>query len=357
MKKVKNILFKVELDGHGVVNYDSNDQKWMLDNTHLRNNGKRGNISYAKKNFYKNYDDKLSYKLKISSDALKHNMFRNDVIAQTPNIAHHDALLYSYIASPLSLVRGYLFANKTETVKRKGAITLSSAEQTCNAISKIEVFSRSGEKVANDGSSDKNDNSFYLKETVGNIKYEAMGSIDLMTLQFVSCDSVFDRYSFNPDKYHLYKQFLSQKLSGFDSELGYYQMKNTSIEIPEYGILLNDKNIVQLVKYSLKKILNINIKKKDAFATVKTLKIKLVKKPSEDTFNDDDGWVEITSEEDIDNLDFNPHIFYEFVDIEEAKQKRKEIKDEMERVLKEEKKKKQEEEKKKKKTKKSKDDE
>ncbi len=338
MKNVKNILFKMEMNGHGVVNYDSNDQKYVLKDTHLRNVGGHSNVSYAKKNLYKDDEGKITYKLKISSDALKNNMFRHDVIAQTPNIAHHDALLYSYIASPLSLVRGYLFANKPETVKRKGAITLSSAEQTCNAMSKIEVFSRSGEKVVQNEDSDKNDTTYYQKETIGNIKYEAMGNIDLMTLQFISCDSVFDRYSFNPDKYHLYKQFLAQKLSGFNSELGYHQMKNTSIEIPEYGVLLSEENVVQLVKDSLKKVFNINIKKKDAFATVETLKVKLVEKPAEDTFNNEDGWIEIKSEEDIDNLDFDPYMFYELIDIEVAKIKRQEIKDEMKRVLDEEKK-------------------
>ncbi|MFW6272243.1 MAG: hypothetical protein ACOC2U_00470 [bacterium] len=337
--KTKNVLFKVEMSGHGIVNYDSNDQKYVLKNTHLRNVGGHSNVSYAKKNLYIDDDGNTTYKVKISSDALKNNMFRHDVIAQTPNIAHHDALLYSYIASPLSLVRGYLFANKSETVKRKGAITMSSAEQTCNAMSKIEVFSRSGEKQTNDGSSDKSDNSFYSKETIGDVKYQSMGNIDLMSLQFVSCDSIFDRYSFNPDKYHLYKQFLAQKLPGFDSDLGYYQLKNTSIDIPEYGVLLSEENVVTLIKDALKKIFNINIKKKDAFAKVETLKIKLVNNPTEDTFSNEDGWMEITSEEDIDNLDFDPYMFYEITDTEDAKNKRQEIKDEMKRILDEEKKK------------------
>lgn len=342
MKDVKNILFKVELDGHGVVNYDSNDQKYVLGKTHLKNVGGHSNVSYAKKNLYMNDNGDVSYKLKISSDSLKHNMFRNDVIAQTPNIVHHDALLYSYIASPLSIVRGYLFANKTETVKRTGAITITDAEQTCTAMSKIEVFSRSGEKQSNDGTSDKNDNSFYSKETVGDIKYQSMGDIDLMGLQFISCDSVFDRYSFNPDKYHLYKEFLSQKLPNFDSDLGYFQLKNTSIEIPEYGVLLSEENVVYLVKEALKKIFNINMKKKDSYAKIKSLKVKLVEKPIEDTFENEDDWVEIKSEEDIDALDINPHMFYESVDIEKAKKQREDIKQRMKLALDEEKKKDQE---------------
>lgn len=29
MKKVKNILLRLNLEGNGIVNYDSNDQKWI----------------------------------------------------------------------------------------------------------------------------------------------------------------------------------------------------------------------------------------------------------------------------------------------------------------------------------------
>lgn len=336
---VKNILLKLELEGQGIVNYDSNDQKWVLNQTHLKNNGKHGNVSYAKKNFYKDENDELTYKIKISSDSLKHDMFKSDLIAQTPNISYHPTLLYNYIASPLSIIRGYLFANTKETLKRKGAITLCDAEQTCDAMSTINVFSRSGEKKVGEVNDDKGDTTFYAKETVGKIKYESIGNIDLMGLQFISCDSVFDRYSFNPDYYNLYKQFLTQKIPNFNSELGYYQQKNSSIEIPEYGVLLNEENVVYLVKESLKKLLAINIKRKDSYAKVSTLKIKLVEKPNEERFNIEDNWITINSDEDIDKLDFEPYMFYSLVDYDKAKKDRIEIEKEIEKALKDEKKK------------------
>lgn len=348
---VKNILLKLELEGQGIVNYDSNDQKWVLDQTPLRNNGKHSNVSYAKKNFYKDENDKLFYKIKISSDSLKHDMFKGDVIAQTPNIAYHSTLLYNYMASPLSLIRGYLFTEK-ETFKRKGAITLCDAEQTCDAISSINVFSRSGEKKEGKVD-DKGDTTFYSKETVGKIKYESIGNIDLMGLQFISCDSVFDRYSFNPDYYNLYKQFLCQKIPNFNSELGYYQQRNSSIEIPEYGVLLNEENVVYLVKESLKRLLAINIKRKDSYAKVVSLKIKWVEKPNQERFNNEDNWITISSDEDIDKLDFEPYMFYSLVDYDKAKKDRMEIEKEIEKALKDKKKKSDTD----KKPKKSKDDE
>jgi hypothetical protein len=59
---------------------------------------------------------KTVYKIKISSDALKcyfHWWWTN------PNISQHKVLLNSFIGSTMGLVRGYMFANKTETIKEK----------------------------------------------------------------------------------------------------------------------------------------------------------------------------------------------------------------------------------------------
>lgn len=338
--KIKNILFKADLIGKGIVNMDSGDQKWIFDQesgSHL-NLGKDKqfkNLSFAKKNFYRNDDGKLIYKLKISSDCLKNNMFSSDVLSQSPKITYEDAVLYSYIASPMSLIRGYLFANKKETLKRSGALTICDAEQTCNAVSTMEFFSKSGEKTSNDGESDKSDTTIYKKETVGDISYSTIGNVDLMKLQFISADQVFDRYGFNPDKFSMYKSFLSLRLKNFNSELGYYGIKDSALDIPEFGIKLSNENITELVKETLKKLISINIKRKGSFAKVSSLKIKLVFDPLKDTFSSKDNWIEIKSIEDIDNLSFEIEDFYTKVNIDEAKKLRENI----ENSLKEEQKK------------------
>ena len=136
-KKVKNVLFRTKIKGNGVVNFDSSEQKFMFNSTDLHNMKTRhDNVSFAKKKFYKE-DDKLTYKLSISSDCLRHDIFKEDVLVQSPNVLNSKHVLYSFIASPASLLRGYLFANQTETLKRKGALTITDAEQTCNAVSYI----------------------------------------------------------------------------------------------------------------------------------------------------------------------------------------------------------------------------
>ena len=82
MKKIKTIQFKLNLTGDGIVNFDSNEQKWIhINNTTGLSGNRNDNVSYAKKNFYKtNKLDKdskeiLDYKIKISSDCLKKAIF------------------------------------------------------------------------------------------------------------------------------------------------------------------------------------------------------------------------------------------------------------------------------------------
>jgi len=327
MKKVKNLLIKLELDGVGVVNMDSNSQKWVLRKTHLNN--LNDNVSFAKKAFVENNDSEnksdVDFKLKISDDCILKNAFRYDFISPTPNIIHHPALLYGNIASPVSILKGYLFPSPNETLKRKGSLKLTAAIQTCNAKSIIETFSRSGEKISNDGSTDKKDTTFFSKETIGEIKYAASGNIDLMSLQFLPCDAVFDRYQFNPDYFNLYKTFLQKKMPDFNSELGYFQLKNSSIEIPEYGVMFSNENVIFLVKEALKRLLGVNVVRKGAYANVSSMKIKLVNDPLTDTLYNDADWIQIENQDDIDNLNFHVHEYYELIDIEVAKKFREDF--------------------------------
>ena len=306
-KKVKNILFRMKVKGEGIVNFDSSEQSWAYNGTNLhRMKTNHKNTTYAKKKFYGKTDD-LTYKLSISSDCMKHEVFSKDILFQSPNLINNEALLYSFIASPVSLLRGYLFADGSEPYKRKGVITMVDAEQTCDAISHIETFSRSGMK-----NEDKEivDNSFYKKEVVGKVEYSTNGNIDLMQLQFVSCSQLFDRYAFNPDLFETYTKFMQTKLTSFNSKLGYYLIKDSVVELPEYGFIMSDENIQILVKMLFERLLQMNIKRKNAFAKTEKLEYKLVYDVLEDTFENEDGWKQLTHKSEIDTISFVPESFY-----------------------------------------------
>lgn len=308
-KKVKNILFKLDIQGNGVVNYDSNDQKYLWN----KNTEKAGvefvkydNVSFAKKRWYKN-GDAVEKKIIISSNCLRHYIFKNELEVYSPETAIDDHLLISMIASPALISRGYMSLTKGETsVKRSTSLNITDAEQTNGAISTLDTFSRSGAKTQDES---KSDNTFFKKETVGNIEYTTKGNIDLMNLQFISCDEVFDRMAFDPDFFEEYSQILRGYLPDFSSSLKYYKSNTSVIDIPEYGILLSPQNIQFLVKDLLKRMLRFSIRKASAYAETTSLKIKLVYDVVEDKINNNEGWTEVT-EDVINNLEFDPEIFY-----------------------------------------------
>ena len=333
-KQVKNILLKVEMVGNGVVNYDSSSQSYFWN----ENTAKTGqeiitdkNVKFAKKRWYKKEDGKTDYKLIISGGCLRHNIYGDDAQFQSPNIINSDHLLISMIASPAMLTRGYMFAKKELTIKRKSALCITDAEQTNDAMSTIETCNVAGGKLKDDN---KADITYFKKESVGNITYEASGNIDMMQLQFVSCDELFDRMSLKPDLFDFYTQVLKTRLPNFNSKLGYYQIANSVVELPEYGFMLNNADTLELTKDLLHKILKTDIRTATAFARVSSIKIKLVEDVFEDLIDDEEGWIEITpkTKDIIDTLDFDTNTFYNEYDFKAAKDLRLDLETKMEEI-------------------------
>lgn len=307
MKKTKSILISLTLEGEGLVNYEgsSQSQKKLLKDNPALEYGKDNNFSYAKKNFYKDAAGKMTYKPKISSDCLRNSIFKSALPFQTPNMLSKgsEELLYAYITSPSALMRGYCFAAENgATIKRKSPFTLTAAES--NNLTHLEVMARSG---------DRNSTSFFYKETSGEITYEARGIIDLHELQFISCDSLFDRAAFSQDLSTKFLQNLKSYLPSFQlpkvTEDGYvsasYAIKTAAAKIPEVGVLLGNEEVNTITKELLKNILNIQINRATAYVKTSSLKIKLVNDPLIDTYNNLEDWIEISSEKDIDNLTFD----------------------------------------------------
>lgn len=325
---VRSILFRLGIAGNGIVNFDSTDQKFIYNGEAKSNKKTRfDNVSYGKKSFSRDEDGNLIDKIKISSNSIKHQLFSDDLVAHNPNVMHNSALFMNYIASPAAIVRGYLFTVRDRSsYKKKSPLIMTDAIQSCNAISTLEVCTRSGEKKMED--SETSDTTLFYKESVGEIKYKSTGIIDLKELQFVSCDQTMDRYSFNPDHFEIYKKFLSSRMDGVeDLELGYYKLVNSIVNLSEQGFLLSKEQLNFIVKMILKKLLALHITRRGAFAMTESLQIKFVTNPLVDTFTSQDNWVDITSEESIDAIDFEPMFFYGKVSDEEENALRNEIKE------------------------------
>ena len=316
MEKVKNILFRMKLKGNGIVNFDGTEQRFLLNGTDLHHmKTAHNNMSPAKKRLYRD-GDKTTYKICISSNCLRYNLFKDVIPYQSPNLINLEPILYAFIASPSALLRGYQFSG---IVNRTGPLCITDAEQTNNAVSHIETFSRSGPKNTD---AEIVDNTFFKKEVVGYIEYACIGNIDLMNLQFVSCDAIFGRLAFNSDRFNMYKQFLKAKMPDFDSELGYYQIKNSDVKLPEHGFLLNNANMEHLVREQLERLLRFSIKKSGAYVETSKLEYKIVYDALEDTLDNEDGWVKLSNMSDINKISFDAEDFYVLKDSDTAKQER-----------------------------------
>lgn len=339
----KSILLRIELEGNGIVNFDSKDQKFLW-NKLSREKWNHDNINFAKKVWEYNEDGKLTYKVKISSDSLRHAIFGDNIPCQTPNVSDNQIVYLTYLASPSAICRGYMNTDKDYQYKKKSALSLTSAVQTNNTLSSIEVGTTSGVKNTDEN---KSDNTLHYHETIGDITYLATGVIDLMQLQFVSMDEIFDRLALNSDYFNVYKTALKYKMSTFNSEPKYYHYKSSDIEIPELGFVFSNDDMNFLVKYLLKSILKTNIKKRNAYANVSKVQIKIVEDCTIDTKNSNDGWIDLTNDV-IDNLNLDVEVFFEEENnIEKVKELRFEF-EEADRIRKEESKKKKEDAKKKK---------
>lgn len=317
MKKVKNILFKLELKGNGIVNYDHPDQRHIMRKYHKDSMYNNENLIFGKKVF-----DDEGYKLKISSDCIRHNIFINEIPYQTPDIAQYDKLLKLFVSSPAALLRGYLFPRKDDSgLKRKSPFTITQATQTNNAKVYTETCSTSGVR---------NETSFYKKESIGDIEYLSKGNIDLKHLQFISTDERFDRQALKSD---WATDFLNHINTVYNKDYkfteGIFTPKGSVLEESSYyenGLLLSESTVIDLVKTLLGNILQFRINKNGSYAEFKSLKIKLVYDCTEDTFGSDRDWVNISSWDDINNLYFPIEDFYTQGDKEVGKKIREEIK-------------------------------
>lgn len=317
MKKVKNILFKLELKGNGIVNYDSSDQRHIMRKYHKDSMYNNENLIIGKKVF-----DDEGYKLKISSDCLRHNIFINEIPYQTPDIAQYDKLLKLFVSSPAALLRGYLFPDsKVGILKRKSPFTITQATQTNNAKVYTETCSTSGVR---------GETSFFKKESIGDIEYLAKGNIDIKRLQFISTDIRFDRQAIPSGWCH---EFISTINNVYGKEYkfvnGIFTPKGSVLDNSSYyenGLLMDEETVIDLVKILLTNMIKFRIDKNGSYVEFKSLNIKFVYDCTEDKFDDNRDWINISNLDDINKLSFIIDEFYNLGDEETYNKNEAEIK-------------------------------
>lgn len=289
-KNVRAIKFVAEFDGVGCVNFDSKAQSFFLNATGLGCEATfNDNVLLAKK-IFKNVvtpegKNMSLFKYKVSSECIRHAIYEDVIPFQNPAISSNPITLYNAIAMPCYITRGYMFSQKTSnTLRKKSIVTVCDAIENGDWRNKIsfDFHSRSGGKdtsTKNDG--EQKDTTIYNIENVGNNTYTSEGYIDLTELQFIPCDPLYDRMSVDADggkNEEIYMNALKCNLPSFKGGFDYYYINNTysNDHWAERGILLDKQSVDFLIKDVLKRIMNVNILRRNAYFRFKNLYISVI---------------------------------------------------------------------------------
>ena len=321
VKTVKGLLFKVKMDGIGTVNFDDSDARFIVSrygNPATKKPYSNSNIKVAKSEYRQVGTDENGaplYKrtLKISSECLRHAIFEKDYDVTNGRIMRNDAFLSSFISSPAALLRGYMFADDKETIKAKSPVTIGAAIETSGAVITPEIGTVSG---------DKEKTSLFYTENTGRTKYETKGFVNLKQLEFLSCDIFFERRavksSWVETENGLLNVAFKQRYGKVPYSLGVYTATANAFtkHIGEYGLHFNMDFRKYLIVEFFKRLLSVNITRSGSFARVSEISVKPVYDGLKDTFESNDGWVDLSSEAEIGEFveSLNIYDFYEECD-------------------------------------------
>lgn len=335
---MKSILLDIKFKGNGIVNFDDNSRPLQImknlgltvkgDNINNKNN-KIAKHHYekigTKTNSYGEVEDVYGYKIIVSSDCLRHGIFGR---VPSTEILYNDKVMLNYLTSEVALCRGYLFLSDKYQYKKSSPLTITNAEQEdINTEINLQTHSVEGakkdDKTGNDENSvnnseddEKSKANYYMVETIGEKTYHSRGKINLSELMFISADCKFDRLAVEPDFVFngQYQKMLKNHYGDIaNAKVGYWQLKSEFAPVvnAEYGVLLNNELVEHMVKRTLHRILNMEINRATATFNVETLRIKFVNNIFTDTYDNEEGWITITSDTDIDELNgIYPDDFY-----------------------------------------------
>ena len=319
--EIQSINFKLTLKGRGIVNCESNENYYWV---------KNNNFTPAKKNIY---PDRFFFK--DSSYCIKHAIYDSMGLSNVPaNIRLFPELFYGeYLTSPAILLRGCAELNSKGRNKRKSPVGITDAEEIgeghpvvnnrpqCN----FELHTRSGYKNTDDTNS--KDTTLFFREETGDITTVAQCWIDVEELQFISADDIYDRMYLDTDG-GVYEELF---LDGLKKNLKYAEDERPELKAykifnsiagdayAERGILLNHASVDMLVKMTLKSILNLSIKRSNAYRNaVPSLALEIRTAYGCET-------VEVTPDN-IDEFTFVPHAKYTEVDYSEIIKRREAFK-------------------------------
>lgn len=269
---VKTLELKIYFEGDGCVNYDSPESQNFIGNRFT-------NKKVTKKSFKWGKNDKnetvFYFKNKVSSECLRHELFKNEIEFSNSNLSLIKSVLLKAITKPAMILKGYLFPDVTST-KLSSPIAIGDAVDVQDYIEfnqknlMYDVHTQAGERT---------ETSLYYVGMSSLTDYVANGKINLIMLQFLSGDVLYDRPAVLVDGGIEEKLYLDEmrKNYGDDVSFKYYYKKNsiTEDEWAERGILFSKDAVDMLVKDAIKRIMNIDIQRKGSFLKFKKMYVNV----------------------------------------------------------------------------------
>lgn len=311
---MRNLEFKLTLEGMGIVNFDANDyQKYIFGK--MLHSSLKDNIKVGKKYFFvedekdKDSEDVYTFKPFIDSNAVRRHLFGHAIDGY---LAKHVELFLDQAATWQNIVRGWVVTGQNnETVTRKSAICVTD-------------FLLDGEKMKAPnlviGTSDsidpltskRSDTSMFYVEKLGDTKWVGHGNININQLMFISASEDAGRMAIKSEYLEKYVECLSNRFGDkFDGKIGYYRTGQSTV--PEKGVLFNNVFGDYIIRKTLEAMLSLNITRAQSYAETTKLMVRILNTPF-DYESQNEGWIEIRSLSDIASLDFG-YLDHQIVDV------------------------------------------
>ncbi len=257
--QLSTIKIQVTFKGQGIVNFDSTDQKWMVNKSLGANVISHDNTKIAKASYTKDADGKIVRTLKVSSQCLRQAIYG---VKHNPNIMYSAELFNDSITSKPALVGGYMYVNeKKGAARRKSPLAVTDAHEVSGAISMFNVHSNSG---------DRNDTSLYYVEEVGATRFVSDMFIDLSELKHVPLSDTYGRNSVFPDGEEVFKAKLTEKYGTITE--GFFHMDGEEGVVPEYGVDISDAAVVDIFRDLIAHIKQLRIVRANGYLEFESMK-------------------------------------------------------------------------------------
>lgn len=278
MKKIigiKSVDFKIEASGFGVVNWNSTASLYSKQAGKTLNNHSLPKMRGVDIFKIKGFDDiNDNVKLYISQNCIRQAIFKDYTYAlKEVSLSNVEEVLQSIIG----LIRGYVIAKGSTSLKRKSALLLEDFVATDNVKLNYEQYSNS---------IGQNETSIFSKHTTGDTEYIAYGSINIEDLQFLPIEDSLSRSCYREIVTEKQGEELAAKITQYLKELDFSGTKNPEAKFAnnyvrinaisqagEAGILLNDEAIDLLVNEVIDLIKNLYIARTRAWVKVDQLTI------------------------------------------------------------------------------------